>query len=237
MNRIKLAELRDIAIEYLPAAQQYREEVKARPTEDRESQGYAWALWRLADETIARSEATAVELAAAQLLLGLTGWETYDPSLPRLRDTDPAPEDARDAMLPGIANAAKTLADITGRSISFMGQSASVAHLMPADAPAAKVEAVLDTTRAQVTQNKLRRNNLDPAIGKAINQAKNTELADVYLELKELALSGEKPFTGALDGDALCYTNDNNEPAKLTKDALGKRLKKRRLTPPAAVSG
>lgn len=105
------------------------------------------------------------------------------------------------------------------------------------DAPAAKVKAVVDTTRAQVTQNKLRRNNLDPAIDKAIKQAENKELADVYLKLKELALSGEMPFTGALDGDALCYTNDNNKPSKLTKDALGKRLKKRRSTPPAAVSG
>ncbi len=54
------------------------------------------------------------------------------------------------------------------------------------------------------------------------------ELADVYLELKALAIDEEKPFNGALDGDALCYTDDNNQPAKLTKDALGKRLKKRR---------
>lgn len=76
--------------------------------------------------------------------------------------------------------------------------------------------------------NKLRRNNLDPAIDKAIKQAENMELADVYLELKALALTEEKPFTGVIDGDALCYTDDNNDPAKLTKDALGKRLKNRR---------
>lgn len=79
-----------------------------------------------------------------------------------------------------------------------------------------------------VTQgNKLRRNNLDPAIDKAIKQAGNMNLADVYLELKELALAGEKPFTGALIGDALCYTNDKNLPDKLTKNALGKKLKRR----------
>ena len=84
-------------------------------------------------------------------------------------------------------------------------------------------------TPAPVKQgNKLRRNNLDPAIDKAIKQAGNMALADVYLKLKALAIDEEKPFTGALDGDALCYTNDDNKPAKLTKDALGKRLKNRR---------
>jgi len=108
----------------------------------------------------------------------------------------------------------------------------------PADAPAAKGEDGAVTTRAPATTtNKLRRNNLDPAIDKAINQAEKMELADVYLELKALALAEEKPFTGELDGDALCYTDDNNKPAKLTKDALGKRLKNRRQPPLAAVSG
>lgn len=98
-----------------------------------------------------------------------------------------------------------------------------------ADAPAVKVEAGTGATPAPVTQgNKLRRNHLDPAIDKAIKQAGNMELADVYLELKELALAGEKPFTGAIDGDALCYTDENNQPEKFTKNALGKRLKNRR---------
>lgn len=101
--------------------------------------------------------------------------------------------------------------------------------MFPTDTPAAKVKAGAGATPAPVTQgNKLRRNNLDPAIDKAIKQAGNMELADVYLELKELALAGEKPFTGALDGDALCYTDDNNQPKKHTKNALGKRLKNRR---------
>jgi hypothetical protein len=78
--------------------------------------------------------------------------------------------------------------------------------------------------------NKLRRNSLDPVIDKAISIAGSTELAAVYLALKELALAETKPFTGALEGDAMCYTDDENNPDKLTKDALGKRLK-RRLTP------
>lgn len=91
------------------------------------------------------------------------------------------------------------------------------------------VEAKPASTPEPVTKtNKLRRNNLDPAIDKAIKLAGNMELADVYLELKELALAGEKPFTGALDGNALCYTNDDNDEAKLNKEALRKRLKNRR---------
>lgn len=105
-------------------------------------------------------------------------------------------------------------------------------------APAPKVKAKPVTTRAPIMQgNKLRRNNLDPAIDKAIEQAGNMELADVYLKLKELALGEEKPFTGLMINDALCYTDDNNEPARLSKNALGKRLKNRRLLPLAAVSG
>lgn len=98
----------------------------------------------------------------------------------------------------------------------------------PDTTPAGKVEAVPVVTPAQVTQNKLRTNILDPAIDKAIKQAKGSlKLAPVYLELRELALAGEKPFTGAFEGDAMCYTNGDNLPDKLTKNALGKKLERR----------
>ena len=81
---------------------------------------------------------------------------------------------------------------------------------------------------APVTRKMQRRNNLDPAIDKAIEKAGNMKLADVYLELKELALDGEKPFTGTFsEKGALDYTNDDGEITALTKDALGKRLNKR----------
>ena len=90
------------------------------------------------------------------------------------------------------------------------------------------MEALPVKTPAPVTQgSKLRRNSLDPAIDEAIKQAGSDELAAVYLKLKAMALDEVMPFTGALDGDALCYTDDENNPAKLTKDALGKRLKRR----------
>ncbi len=148
MNRIQLAKLRDIAIEYLPAAQQYREEVKARPTEDRESQGYAWALWRIADETIARHEATGEELAAAGVLLGITSYELYDPSdiasasLYKARGVDTDPKKMRAAMQQGIMNAAETLANVTGRDIPLVDPLVYfVDPVTPADVPAAKVKA------------------------------------------------------------------------------------------------
>lgn len=126
---------------------------------------------------------------------------------------------------------AQKLVDSKGVKFDLKGAAEELYKTM--HEPAAKVEAVPVTTPPPIAQgNKLRRNNLDPAIDKAIKQAKSLNLADVYLELKELALAGEKPFTGALDGDALCYTDDNNntQPAKLAKEALGKRLN-RRLPP------
>lgn len=79
---------------------------------------------------------------------------------------------------------------------------------------------------APAKQHKLRKNSLDAPIEKAIKQAGGQDTAAVYVQLRELALNCEPPFTGALDGAALCYTNDNNKPDKLTKSALGKRLKR-----------
>lgn len=100
--------------------------------------------------------------------------------------------------------------------------------LSTADAHAAKVKAgAVATPAPAIKTNKLRHNSLDPAIDEAIKQAGSDELAAVYLKLKAMALDEAMPFTGAFDGDALCYTDDENKPAKLTKDALGKRLKRR----------
>lgn len=83
------------------------------------------------------------------------------------------------------------------------------------------------TPKTVPRKNKLRRNSLDPAIDRAIELAKNQQTADVYLQLKELALTEFKPFTGCLDGADLWYTNDDGKPAKLSKDALRQRLKSR----------
>ena len=77
---------------------------------------------------------------------------------------------------------------------------------------------------------KERRNSLDHLIDEAIKLVGNLENSDVFPALKEMALNERRPFTGEVEGNSLCYTNDNDLPAKLTKEALGKRLKRRKDT-------
>lgn len=79
------------------------------------------------------------------------------------------------------------------------------------------------------TRHRLRTNSLDVPIKKAITEADSFQTGAVYLQLREMALSGELPFSGEIENGALCYTNDAGKPDKLTKNALGKRLKKHRL--------
>lgn len=76
---------------------------------------------------------------------------------------------------------------------------------------------------------KLRVNSLDALILKAIDRAKSLDMGTVFIQLKEIALSGEAPFNGVVEGSALQYTNDNDVLKLLTKDSLGKRLKKHTL--------
>lgn len=78
---------------------------------------------------------------------------------------------------------------------------------------------------SNITRHKIRINSLDAPIQKAIKKADSLDTAAVFVQLKELAISGELPFTGLIKGDALCYTDDNDQPATLTKKQLGKRLK------------
>jgi hypothetical protein len=85
----------------------------------------------------------------------------------------------------------------------------------------AECETPLGSTRHATAQ---RRDILSPAIEKAIAAATDRNPAAVFAQLRELALGEEPPFTGQIDGDALCYTDVKNRPAKLTRDALGKRL-------------
>ncbi|MDP2268786.1 MAG: hypothetical protein Q8K46_06415, partial [Deltaproteobacteria bacterium] len=132
MNSVELAQLRDIAIEYLPAAQQARDNFKQwcralylRPRD--------YAIKLVITAIKIRDDVTlpAVERAAADLLDAVAMWQCYDPSDPELVDIDPTEHRAQSMRT--IAEAAKTLATITGRDM---------AHLMPADAPAANVKAV-----------------------------------------------------------------------------------------------
>lgn len=120
----------------------------------------------------------------------------------------------------------RTVYKVNGKELeAYVAMRLAEAPKLAADPVIHKTGAVSPPSPLKI--NKLRRNILDPAIDKAIALAGNTELADVYLQLRDLAIEEEKPFNGIIEGDALCYTNDNGEPARLTKDALGKRLKSR----------
>lgn len=99
--------------------------------------------------------------------------------------------------------------------------------LAKATQAAPMVETVPVAASAQVTEHKLRRNSLDPAIDEAIERAGSSIVADVFLALREIALAGRLPFTGEVEGDALCYTDDENKVVNFTKDALRKRLSRR----------
>lgn len=101
----------------------------------------------------------------------------------------------------------------------------------PAIEPLQPAPGLIDSTAAlpvaiegRPIKHKLRANTLDAPILKAIKAAESEVLAAVYLALREMALNQEQPFTGTTDGDALCYTTDDNKTAKLTKNALRKRI-------------
>ncbi len=95
-----------------------------------------------------------------------------------------------------------------------------------ADADVSAEKATGNATTRHST--KLRRNILDDAIDAAIAKAGSDRTPGVFVALRELALDGHAPFTGHIEGNALYYTNDNNEPTKLTKGALDAKLRRRR---------
>lgn len=128
MNEIYLEQLRDIAIEYLPAAQKARDNFKQwGKVRNLSGRDYAYKLSEAALLTLDDATLPAIERAAAKLLEIVSLWQTYDPS----KHNSPDKMDANDYIYE-ISEAAKTFAAITNRDI---------AHLLPAVAPAAKVEA------------------------------------------------------------------------------------------------
>lgn len=129
MNRIQLAQLRDIAIEHLPAAQKFRDDFKRWSSFKSDPARYALSLWELTQRIRADATLPAVEIAAAQLLEAVASAETYDPNSPELQDIPH--QEYLDFLIRRIADAVKTLSEVTGKEIPFN-------H---ADAPAAKGEA------------------------------------------------------------------------------------------------
>ena len=88
--------------------------------------------------------------------------------------------------------------------------------------------ATTSNSHTNIYRHKLRTNILDAPIDKAISQAGCLQTADVYVKLKEIALNAEAPFSGLSEEGALYYTNEKDQRDKLTKNALDKRLAKRR---------
>ena len=79
--------------------------------------------------------------------------------------------------------------------------------------------------KATSKRHKLRTNSLDSPIEKAVNNAGSKKTAAVYVQLRELAINQEIPFTGITGDNSLSYTGDDGTVKELTKRALGKRLK------------
>lgn len=73
-----------------------------------------------------------------------------------------------------------------------------------------------------------RRHYLDPIIERAIAQAGQDDTAHVWIKLKDMALNSEGPLLGTFQErtGAIEYTDSRNKVARLTQDALRKRLKR-----------
>jgi hypothetical protein len=80
-------------------------------------------------------------------------------------------------------------------------------------------------------QAKLIRSLVTPLIERAIIAGGSTEFPKVLVALRELALHGEKPFTGEITGKGFVYTDGNNQVRTFTKNALGSYLRRRRKRP------
>lgn len=94
--------------------------------------------------------------------------------------------------------------------------------LAPKRAPSSVKASTIHTTYF------IKRNSLDGPIEEAIKRAGSTSSGMVWIHLRDIALEGAPPFTGMVEDELLHYTNDKNQPATLSKDALKKRLQKYR---------
>lgn len=73
-----------------------------------------------------------------------------------------------------------------------------------------------------------RRDILSHPIEMAYQSAKAKHTVDVFVELRKLAVAKTAPFVGEIAADgALVYLDDDGHHAKIKKEALGKRLKRR----------
>jgi hypothetical protein len=233
LNKNDVLSLRDLALSHLPRVRQQAEiaytEGGGRKAE---LQSIAFAPIGVAHTR----QPTAIELQAAQLLhlVGRhpdthTEWlsddvagDDFPGTLTSILTADA--ERDRSSIDQLLEETARELCRISGAALP----PSMFRDFVPELKQNAPVVGLSPPVLATSTTYKIRTNSLDVAIEKAIAKAGGLGRAAVYLELRELALSGELPFTGAIEGDALCYTNDKNEPDRLTKNGLGGRLQRRK---------
>jgi hypothetical protein len=79
-----------------------------------------------------------------------------------------------------------------------------------------------------VRRHNLRQTMMDGVIDTVMKGEPELDYHAAFLKLKEIALDGIPPFTGELLNGALIYANDKNEFVPFTKDALKKRLERRK---------
>lgn len=90
--------------------------------------------------------------------------------------------------------------------------------LVPADEGNGRLRIVPEIGRSDV---------LTSVFIEAFERARNPTTADVYVALREMATAKVAPFTGEMDSaGALIYQDDDGGFAKVTKDALGQRLRR-----------
>lgn len=140
----------------------------------------------------------------------------------RTDDEQSAPMVQASASAPDLSSVRTTSADI-GSSDRRNANAASSSALPDQDASSVRVNAPVP---ANITHRLTprRRDILSPAIEKAVQAAGTHDVQTVFLELREMALRQEKPFTGEVVGDALGYTDSKNRNTSLTRTALYKRL-------------
>lgn len=82
-------------------------------------------------------------------------------------------------------------------------------------------------TQRVVLLTKHRRNALDSAIDEAIKRTQSGHHAEVFIQLRQMALAEYAPFTGSVDSKGIYYTTSTNRIACLSPSALASRMQRR----------
>ena len=78
---------------------------------------------------------------------------------------------------------------------------------------------------------KQRSDAIDGVLRKAIKEVGNLDTSSIFTTMRNYAMEEIPPFSGAIDGADLVYTDNKNKSVKLTRNAVDKRLKRYRDDP------